>query len=228
MIRIVDYAYFRLLFRSHRAFPLVATIVMAACNVHQPTSAKTTSIPVLNVSCEAQDDALYCRAVEQVAASPVDAREGVDVTDAVVWATSNATTAAVVRGHVTSMEEPGSATITATLHAGDETVTASVLVVVGDDGASPQVAYDLSGAVRDVSNAAIPSVELTLSDGQGGNRIAITGQNGGPSEGTFRFSPVLSGQYRLRAWKSGYRSVERVVNVPDRSPLTLVMLADPR
>jgi Carboxypeptidase regulatory-like domain len=228
MIRIVDYAYFRLLFRSHRAFPLVATIVMAACNVHQPTSAKTTSIPVLNVSCEAQDDALNCRALEQVAASPVDAREGVDVTDAVVWTTSNASAARVVRGHVTSMDEPGSATITATLRAGDETVTASVLVVVGDDGASPQLAYDLSGAVRDVSNAAIPSVELTLSDDQGGSRIAVTGQNGGPSEGTFRFSPVLSGQYRLRAWKSGYRSVERVVNVPDRSPLTLVMLPDPR
>ena len=61
------------------------------------------------------------------------------------------------------MEEPGSATITATLRAGDETVTASVLVVVGDDGAVPQVAYDLSGAVRDVSNTAMTNVELTLS-----------------------------------------------------------------
>lgn len=223
----MDYAYFRLLLRSRRAFPLVVTIVIAACNVHQPTSAKTTSIPVLNVSCEGQADALNCRALEQVAASPVDAREGVDVTDRVVWTTSNAGTAAVVRGHVTS-EEPGTATITATLHAGDETVTASVLVVVGDDGASPQVAYDLSGAVRDVSNTAIPNVELTLSDGQGGARIAITGQNDGPSEGTFHFAPVLSGEYRLRATKSGYRPVERVVNVPDRSPLTMVMLSEPR
>jgi Carboxypeptidase regulatory-like domain len=221
-------SFFRLLFRSRRAFPLVVTIVMAACNVHQATSAKTTSIPVLNVSCAGQDDALNCRALEQVAASPVDAREGVDVTDAVVWTTSNASAARVVRGHVTSMDEPGSAIITATLRAGDETVTASVLVVVGDDGASPQLAYDLTGAVRDVSNAAIPGVELTLSDDQGGSRIAVTGHNGGPSEGTFRFSPVLSGQYRLRAWKDGYRSVERVVNVPDRSPLTLVMLSDPR
>ena len=88
------------------------------------------------------------------------------------------------------MDEPGSATITATLRAGDETVTASVLVVVGDDGAVPQVAYDLSGAVRDVSNTAMTNVELTLSDDRGGNRIAITGQNGGPSEGTFRFAPV--------------------------------------
>jgi hypothetical protein len=218
-------ANFRLLLRSRRALPLVVTIVMAACNVHPRTSAKTTSLPVLNVSCEGQDDALNCRALEQAAGSPVDARESVDVTDTVVWTTSNAATAAVVRGHVTS-EEPGTATITATLHAGDETVAAFVLVVVGDDGGSPQVAYDLSGAVRDVSNSAIPNVELTLSDDRGGPRIAITGQNG--SEGTFRFAPVLSGQYRLRATKAGYRPVERVVNVPDTAPLTLVMLSEPR
>ena len=220
------YAYFRLLLRSHGAFALAVTIVMAACNVHPRTSAKTTSLPVLNVSCEGQDDALNCRALEQVAGF-VDARERVDVTDGVVWATSNVTIADVVRGHVTS-EEPGTAIITATLHAGDETVTAAVLVVVGDDGAIPRVAYDLSGAVRDVANSAIPNVELTLSDDRGGAQIAITGQKGGLSEGTFRFAPVLSGTYRLRATKSGYRSVERVVNVPDRSPLTLVMLSEPR
>lgn len=184
-------------------------------------------MPVLNVSCEGQDDALNCRAREQGAVSAVDSRESVDVTDAVVWTTSDAGIAAVVRGHVLS-NEPGTATISATLRAGDETVTASFLVVVGDDGACPQVAYDLSGAVRDVSNTAIPNVELTLSDYQGGNRIAVTGQNGGLSEGTFRFSPVLSGTYRLQAAKSGYRPVEKVVNVPDRSPLTLVMLSDPR
>jgi Carboxypeptidase regulatory-like domain len=221
------YEYFRLLPRSHRAFTLVVTIVMAACNVHPSTSAKTTSIPVLNVSCEGQEDALNCRALKQGAASAVDSRESVDVTDAVVWTTSDASIAAVVRGHVLS-NEPGGATISATLRAGDETVTAAFLVVVGDDGASPQVAYDLSGAVRDVSNTAIPNVELTLSDDQGGNRIAVTGQNGGLSEGTFRFAPVLSGTYRLRATKSGYRPVEKVVNVPDRSPLTLVMLSEPR
>jgi hypothetical protein len=220
--------YFPLLFRSRRALPLVVTVVMAACNVHPVTSAKTTSVPVLNVSCEGQNDALNCRALEQVAASAVDSRESVDVTDAVMWTTSNASAARVVRGHVTSMEEPGSATITATLRAGDETITASVLVVVGDDGACPQVAYDLSGAVRDVSNSAIPNVELTLSDEGGGVRTVITGQNDGPSEGTFRFAPVLSGQYRLRATKSGYRPVEKVVTVPDRLPLTLVMLSEPR
>jgi len=220
------YAYFRLPLRSRRAFALAVAIVMAACNVHPRTSAKTTSIPVLNMSCEGQDDALNCRALEQTG-SPVDARESVDVTDAVEWTTSNAVTAAVVRGHVTS-DEPGTATITATLHAGDETVTAAVLVVVGDDGASPHVAYDLSGAVRDVSNSAVPNVELTLSDDRGGAWIATTGENGGLSEGTFRFAPVLSGTYRLRATKAGYRPVERVVNVPDTAPLTLVMLPEPR
>jgi hypothetical protein len=224
----MDYAHFLLLFRSRRAFPLVVTIVMAGCNVHPSTSAKTTSMAVLNVYCEGQDDALHCRALEQVAASPVDARESVDVTDAVVWTTSNASAARVVRGQVTSMDEPGSATITATMRAGDETITASVLVVVGDDGGGPQVAYDLSGTVRDVSNSAIPSVKLTLSDDRGGDRIAITGEQGGLSEGTFRFAPVLSGQYRLQATKSGYRPVERVVTVPDRLPLTMVMLSEPR
>jgi len=220
--------YFTVLFRSRRDLPLVVTMVMAACNVHPLSSAKKTSLPVLNVSCQGQDDGLNCRALEQVAASPADAREGVDVTDAVVWTTSNGMTAAVVRGHVTSMEEPGSATITATLRTGDETVTASVLVVVGDDGAVPQVAYDLNGAVRDASNTAMTNVELTLLDDRGGNRLATTGLNAGPSEGTFRFAPVLSGQYRLRATKSGYRPVERVVNVPETSPLTLVMLSEPR
>ena len=206
---------------------LLVSIVMAGCNVHRPTSAKTTSTPVLNVSCEGQNDTLNCRAVKQVAASSTDTRESVDVTDAVVWTTSDASIAGVVRGRVTSME-PGSATITATLRAGDETVTASILVVAGDEWACPQVAYDLSGAVRDVSNAAIPDVVLTLSDDRGGNQVVITGQNGGLAEGTFRFSPVLSGTYRLRATKFGYRPVERVVNVPDRLPLTMVMLSDAR
>jgi hypothetical protein len=219
--------YFPLPFRSRRTFALAATIVMAACNVHPATSAKTTSTPVLNVSCESQDDALNCRALEQVAASSAETRQSVDVTDAVVWTTSSASIAAVVRGHVTSMD-PGSATITATLRTGDETVTASILVVAGDEGNCPQVAYDLSGAVRDPSNAAIPNVVLTLSDDRGGNQVAVTEQNGGLSEGTFRFSPVLSGTYRLRATKSGYRPVEKVVNVPDRSPLTMVMLSDAR
>src|SRR5262245_10537321 len=222
------HAYFRLLLRSRRAFALVVNIVMAACNAHPLTSAKTTSTPALNMSCEGQGDALNCRALAPVAASPGDARESVDVTDTVVWTTSNAGTATVVRGHVMSMEQPGTATITATQRAGDESVTASVLVVVDDENERPQVAYDLSGAVRDVSNTAVPSVELTLSDGRGGKQIAITGENGEPSEGTFRFSPVLSGTYLLRAAKSGYRPVEKVVNVPDRSPLTLVMLSEPR
>jgi Carboxypeptidase regulatory-like domain len=222
------HSYFRLLLRSRRAFPLVVNIVLTACNAHPLTSAKPTSTLVLNVSCEGQDVALNCRAVAQVAGSPGDTPERVDVTDAVAWTTSNAGTATVVRGHVSSMEQPGTATITATQRAGDESVTASVLVVVDDENERPQVAYDLSGAVRDVSNAAIPSVELTLSDGRGGKRIAITGQAGEPSEGTFRFSPVLSGTYVLQAAKSGYRPVEKVVNVPDRSPLTLVMLSEPR
>ena len=222
------YAYFRLLLRSSRRFPLAVNIVMTACNAHPLTSAKATSIPVLNVSCQDQDDALKCRAFERVAGSTADARETVDVTDAVVWTTSNAGTATVVHGHVTSMEQPGTALITAMQRAGDESVTASVLVVVDDENERPQLAYDLSGVVRDVSNTAIPSVELTLSDGRGGKQIAITGENGEPSEGTFRFSPVLSGTYLLRAAKSGYRPVEKVVNVPDRSPLTLVMLSNPR
>ena len=201
---------------------------MAACNAHPLTSAKTTSIPVLNLSCQDQDNALNCRAFERVAESTAETREAVDVTDAVVWTSSNAGTATVVRGRVTSMEQPGTATITATQRAGDESVTASVLVVVDDENERPQVAYDLSGAVRDVSNATIPSVVLTLSDDRGGSQVAVTEQNGGLSEGTFRFSPVLSGTYRLRATKSGYRPVEKVVNVPDRSPLTMVMLSDPR
>src|SRR5262245_45076039 len=162
------HAYFRLLLRSLRAFALVVNVAMAACNAHPLTSAKATSTPVLNVSCQDQDDALKCRAFARVAGSTVETRETVDVTDAVVWTTSNAGTATVVRGRVTSMEQPGTATITATQRAGDEGITASVLVVVDDENERPQLAYDLSGAVRDVSNAAVPGVQLTLAHGRGG------------------------------------------------------------
>jgi hypothetical protein len=38
----------------------------------------------------------------------------------------------------------------------------------------------------------------------------------------------VSGQYRLRATKQGYRTVERPVNVPDAAPLTLVLLFEPK
>ena len=47
------------------------------------------------------------------------------------------------------------------------------------------------------------------------------------SDGAFRIVPLLRGQYRLRAMKPGYRSAERLVNVPDATPLTLVLLFEP-
>lgn len=212
---------------SSGALTLIVTIATAACHAHPPTPGAKASIAVLKVSCDVRDDELDCRALGQVAGSPFDPSEDVDVTDTVTWTTSNARTADVVRGQVTS-KEPGSATIAATLRSGDETVTSAVLVVVGDDGARPQVAYDLNGVVRDTSNTAVTDVELTLADGRGGTRVAVTAQNSGHPDGTFRFVPVLRGQYRLRATKPGYRPVERVVSVPDTAPLTLVMLSEPR
>jgi hypothetical protein len=212
---------------SHSLLTLAAATAMAGCNVYVPAQARTGIIATLRVSCEPQGITLNCRAIAQVADHPTDPQRETDVTSAVAWTTSNLKTANILGGHVTG-NEPGTSVIEASMRSGDETVSSSVLVVVNDEHTCPQVAYDLKGVVRDLSNTGIANVELTLDGDQGHARTTMTRQVDGPSEGAFSFSAVLSGQYRLRAIKPGYRPVERLVNVPDTMPLTLVMLSEPR
>jgi len=145
------------------------------------------------------------------------------MTDAVAWSTSNVETADIVRGRVTA-KQPGTATIVASVRSGDETVSSSVLVVVNGEGTRPQIAYDLNGVVRELSNDGLTNVELTLVDNQDHARSMVTSG----VDGAFRFVPLLTGQYRLRATKQGYRPAERLVNVPDATPLTLVLLSEPK
>ena len=200
---------------------------MAGCNAYGPAQARASSIATLRVLCEPDGDVLNCRAIAQVLDHPAHPPVETDVTDAVVWTTSNAKTANILGGHVTG-NEPGTSIIVASMRSGDETASSSVLVVVDRERTCPQIAYDLKGVVRDLSNSGIANVELTLGNNQGHARTTTTRQTDSPSEGAFDFGAVLSGQYRLRATKSGYRPAERLVTVPDTMPLTLVMLSEPR
>jgi carboxypeptidase family protein len=209
-----------------RGLTLAVAVALAACNVHKPPAQgqlKRTTITTLSISCEPDDEALNCRAIGDPADEGVDPGGETDLTNIAAWSTSNAKTANIVRGRVTA-REPGTATIAASVHSGDETVSSSVLVVVDAEGARPQIAYDLKGVVRELSNDGLTNVELTLVDDQDRALSAVTSG----ADGAFRIVPLLSGQYRLRATKQGYRTVERPVNVPDAAPLTLVLLFEPK
>jgi hypothetical protein len=207
-----------------RGLTLAAAIAIAACHAHQPPAQeKRATVTGLSISCEPDDEALNCRAIVGLADERADPRRDSDMTNAAAWSTSNVKTANIVRGRVTA-KEPGTATIAATVRSGDETVSSSVLVVVDAAGARPQIAYDLKGVVRELSNDGLSNVELTLVDDQDRARSVVTTG----VDGAFRIVPLLSGQYRLRATKEGYRPAERQVNVPDEAPLTLVLLSEPK
>ena len=218
----------RWLFRSVScgSLTLAAAGALSACNAHVPAQKKVSTITTLTVLCEPKTDALNCRAMGHFADDRADPRRETDVTDVVAWATSNVKTASVLRGRVTA-NGPGTATIVASASSGDETVSSSVLVVV-DKRAHPQVAYDLKGEVRDLSSTGVSNVSLTLVDNAGQARTLGAREVASRSDGAFGFAPLLSGQYRLRAAKPGYRPVERLVNVPDTTPLTLVLLFEPQ
>jgi hypothetical protein len=203
---------------------LAVAVALAACNAHKPPAQRQrTTITTLSISCEPDDEALNCRAIWDPADEGVDPGGETDMTNIAAWSTSNAKTANIVRGRVTA-KEPGTATIAASVRSGDETVSSSVLVVVDAEGARPQIAYDLKGVVREPSNDGLTNVELTLVDDK--DRARSTVISG--ADGAFRIVPLVSGQYRLRATKQGYRTVERPVNVPDAAPLTLVLLFEPK
>jgi len=204
---------------------IAAAAAAVACNAYAPAQGKShePAISTLSVSCKPGDKTLECRAIGQPVQVAPDLRGDADMTDAVAWSTSNPKTAAVVRGRITA-HAPGTATIVASTRSAGELVSSSVLVVVDDEGDCPQIGYELKGMVRELTNYGIDNVELTLIDDGGRARGTMTTE----ADGGFRFAPLLTGRYRIRAAKPGFRAVERAVNVPDAAPLTLVLLAEPK
>ena len=203
-----------------------AVLTLTACNVAVPAQGKAndTTVSALSISCEPHDTTLQCRALGRNSEPRADLSNEADLTETVGWSTSNANTATVVRGRITA-NAPGVTTIAASMRSGGETVSSSVLVAVESERTLPQVAYDLKGLVRDVLNESVKGVELTLVEERGQQtRTTITSG----ADGAFQFVPLLSGSYRLRASKPGYRSVERPISVPDAAPLTLVLLSEPK
>src|SRR5262245_47267608 len=83
--------------------------------------------------------------------------------------------------------------------------TAVVQILVDDEHGIPQVAHDVEGVVRDLTNMGIADVEVTLADAHGRTQTAKTDGTGGVSDGAFRFSPVLSGTYQVTARRRDYR-----------------------
>jgi Carboxypeptidase regulatory-like domain/Sigma-54 interaction domain len=186
---------------------LAAGTALIACNA--PASLqRRAAIATLNVSCEPNGQALNCRAIGRTADDRAEPQFETDMTEATEWSTSNPETARVVGGRVTA-NQPGTASIVASVRSGDETMSSSVLLAVDTAGSRPHVAYDLKGVVRDPSNFAVTEVVLALVDNMGAVTTMVTRHDNSLPDGAFRFVPVLSGQYHLRASKTGYRSAER-------------------
>ena len=207
---------------------LLASTASGACRAERPlpqAQARPTTVS-LTVSCEPRGDALDCHAIGRSNDDQEDPRAQVDLTDAVVWSTSNAQAVAVLKGRVTA-RHLGVATIMASLRSGVETLSASAAIVVDEEGGRPKVAYDLKGVVRDLANSGITDVEVELTPVADHRRTEPRKANT-VIDGAFQFSPILGGQYRLIATKGGYRPVERRLRVPDAQPLTLVLISEPR
>ena len=208
---------------------ILASTASAACRAERPLPQHVQARPItgsLTVSCEPDDDALGCHAIGRPADGRDDPKAETDLTDAVVWSTSNAQAVSVLKGRVTA-HHLGVATIIASLRSGNETLSSSAVIVVDEEGGRPKVAYDLKGVVRDLANTGITDVQVEL-------KPVVDHQRAAPRrastviDGAFQFSPILGGQYRLIATKGGYRPVERRLKVPDAQPLTLVLISEPR
>lgn len=204
----------------------VVSAASAACGGTVPTPQRSAVPASLRLSCERRGDALDCRAIGARNDEQAGSRSDVDLTGAVVWSTSNPHAVGVMNGRVTA-NQPGIATIGASIRTSDETLSCSALVVVTTERPYPQLAYDLAGVVRDPTNSGLKDVELTLMADR--EPVADAARKTGTvSDGAFHFAPLLSGQYRLRATKEGYRPVERRVTVPDATPLTVVLISEAR
>jgi len=208
---------------------VLIAIVAAGSAGCRPTAAAPPRSPVtasLKLSCERRGDALDCRAIGARNDEQAGTHSESDLTDVAAWSTSNPDAVSMRQGRVTA-SHPGIATIAASVRAGEETLSSSVQIVVTKERPYPQLAYDLAGVVRDPTNSGLKDVELTLMADR--EPVADASRKTGTvSDGAFHFAPLLSGQYRLRATKQGYRSVEKQVTVPDPAPLTVVLISEAR
>jgi hypothetical protein len=205
---------------------LASAAASGACRSQRPLPRAKPITGSLTVSCEPDDDALDCHAIGRPTDGRDDPKAETDLTDAVVWSSSNAQAVAVLKGRVTA-SHLGVSTIMASLQSGNETLSSPIVIVVDEEGARPKVAYDLKGVVRDLANTGITDVQVEL-------KPVVDHQRAAPRkastviDGAFQFSPILGGQYRLIATKGGYRPVERRLEVPDATPLTVVLISEPR
>jgi hypothetical protein len=207
---------------------LIAIVAVAsgACQETVAAPQRKAVTASLKLSCERRDDALDCRAIGTRNDEQAGTHGESDLTDVVAWSTSNPDAVDILHGRVTA-NQPGIATIAASVRAAEETLSSSVLVVVTKERPYPQLAYDLAGVVRDPTNSGLKDVELTLMADR--EPVADASRKTGTvSDGAFHFAPLLSGQYRLRATKEGYRPVEKQVTVPDTAPLTVVLMSEAR
>jgi hypothetical protein len=204
----------------------VVTAASGACRETVPTPQRTAATASLRLVCERRGDDLDCRAVGTRKDDQADSPSESDLTDNVAWSTSNPNAVGILHGRVTA-NQPGIATIAASMRSGEETLSSSALVVVTKERPYPQLAYDLAGVVRDPTNSGLTDVELTLMADREPVPAAAR-RTGTVFDGAFHFAPLLSGQYRLRATKQGYRPVERRITVPDATPLTVVLISEAR
>jgi len=201
----------------------LAGAVGSGCNVRVRSQERTPTLTALRVTCEPDSEVLRCRATGERSTGDTDL-DG-DLTDTVRWTSSNVNAATIVRGRVFA-NGPGIASIIASLGSGADTLSSALSVVVDRAGRCPEVGYDVAGVARDFSNSALAHVELSLVDGQGRSMVTRTDES--RSDGAFTFAPVVRGTYQLRASKAGYRPFERIVIVPDPTPLTVVLMLEPR
>ena len=137
--------------------------------------------------------------------------------------TSNGSAAAVDSGRVTSTGD-GSADIGAAIP-GRPDVHGSSITVLSRRGQVPEVGYALEGERRDATNAAVTGATVTL---MVDSELIEPTQITRGADGSFRFAPVASGHYQMRADKAGFRSARLEVDVPNNRPVTLVLLPEPQ
>jgi hypothetical protein len=204
----------------------LAAAASGACRETVAAPRRSTVTTSLKLSCELRGNALDCRAIGARNDDQAGTHSESDLTDVAAWSTSNPDAVGMLHGRATA-KQPGIATIAASVRSGEETLSSSAQVVVTKERPYPQLAYDLAGVVRDPTNSGLKDVELTLMADR--EPVADASRKTGTvSDGAFRFAPLLSGQYRLRATKQGYRPVEKQVTVPDTTPLTVVLISEAR
>jgi hypothetical protein len=179
----------------------------------------------LQLRCEPKSELLQCEALASDDAMNASA-EGRDVTDAVLWSTSDTRTVVVQGGRIRANRGSG-ATVTATWTAAAGAPSASVMVLADTQRGDTRQAYLIEGEVRMFPSAdGVPGARVSLID-EHGVAMSVTSASGN-NPGQFRFGPVAAGTYRLRAICDGYRVREETVVMPDEKPQILTLLPEPK